>query len=89
MSRAGAAGSDAMDSVLTWVPSWIVVVAVGLSPILTVFTGTLLRRKLVLHRRGGVCLPVEITAKDETGNLPRWPASVVRTRAWAFHLRHG
>jgi len=78
-----------MGSVLTWVLSWIVVVAVGLSPILTVFTGTLLRRKLVLHRRGGVCLPVEITAEDETGNLPRWPASVVRTRAWAFHLRHG
>jgi hypothetical protein len=78
-----------MGNVLTWVLSWIVVVAVGLSPILAVFTGTLLRRKLVLHRRGDVCLPVEITAEDETGNLPRRPASVAPTRAWAFHLRHG
>jgi hypothetical protein len=59
-----------MDGAPTWMLSWIVVVAIGLSPILVVFIGIVLRRKLVVHQRSGGCPPAEMTEEDEAGNLP-------------------
>jgi len=59
-----------MDGAPTWMLSWIVVVAIGLSPILVVFIWIVLRRKLVVHQRSGGCPPAEMTEEDEAGNLP-------------------
>src|SRR6202043_1713172 len=63
-------GGAAMDGAPTWMLSWIVVVAIGLSPILVVFIWIVLRRKLVVHQRSGGCPPAEMTEEDEAGNLP-------------------
>jgi hypothetical protein len=46
------------------------VFAVGLSPILAVFIGGVLRRKLVVHQRGGACPPIAMTAEDQPGDFP-------------------
>jgi hypothetical protein len=75
-----------MDGAPTWMLSWIVVVAIGLSPVLVIFIGIVLRRKLVVHQRSGGCPPAEMTEEDEAGGRPN---SVARTRAWALHFRHG
>ena len=56
-----------MDGAPTWMLSWIVVVAIGLSPVLVIFIGIVLRRKLVVHQRSGGCPPAEMTEEDEAG----------------------
>jgi hypothetical protein len=56
-----------MDGAPTWMLSWIVVVAIGLSPVLVIFIGIVLRRKLVVHQRSGGCSPAEMTEEDEAG----------------------
>jgi hypothetical protein len=75
-----------MGSVLTWVLSWIVVVAVGLSPILTVFTGTLLRRKAGTTPAGWGML----AGRNNHGGRSREPPALASLGSTdASHLRHG